>query len=122
MNFVRETPLGDLLRAIGFQSQLLFPEEVDGFLPEHNGSPSSFEKADIEMQVSHSKDSHSSDDELSPKATKADEGPDVILVEWYGADDTANPQNWSPAKKAWVTLVIWYVHTRYWGLPHLTLF
>lgn len=30
-----------------------------------------------------------------------------ILVDWYDADDTANPRNWSKWKKLWVVGVIW---------------
>ena len=31
----------------------------------------------------------------------------TILVDWYTTDDPANPQNWSLAKKCFVTLQIW---------------
>jgi DHA1 family multidrug resistance protein-like MFS transporter len=39
----------------------------------------------------------------------------IVLVDWYTTDDPANPQNWSRAKKAWVTFVMcfytWVVYT-----------
>lgn len=37
--------------------------------------------------------------------TKTNEG--ITLVDWYTTDDPANPQNWSSAKKAYVTFLIW---------------
>jgi DHA1 family multidrug resistance protein-like MFS transporter len=33
----------------------------------------------------------------------------TILVDWYTTDDPANPQNWSLAKKSFVSFQIWYV-------------
>ncbi len=33
-------------------------------------------------------------------------GDGKILADWYVIDDPANPQNWSPMKKAWTALVI----------------
>jgi DHA1 family multidrug resistance protein-like MFS transporter len=36
--------------------------------------------------------------------TKTADG--LILVDWYTADDPANPQNWSQAKKAWTALLV----------------
>lgn len=39
----------------------------------------------------------------------------IILVDWYTTDDPANPQNWSPRKRAFVTFVMcaytWVVYT-----------
>lgn len=38
-----------------------------------------------------------------------DLAPDgTVLVTWYGADDPANPQNWSIGKKLWAGFVIMY--------------
>ncbi|KAJ9112575.1 hypothetical protein QFC19_000592 [Naganishia cerealis] len=36
---------------------------------------------------------------------------DPNLVDWYGPDDPANPMNWSPRKKAWVTGMICLITT-----------
>jgi len=30
-----------------------------------------------------------------------------VLVTWYTTDDPANPQNWSPIKKSYVSFLIW---------------
>jgi len=34
----------------------------------------------------------------------------TLLVDFYDADDAANPQNWSLAKKSFATVQIWYDH------------
>ena len=36
---------------------------------------------------------------------------DPNLVDWYGPDDPANPKNWRPAKKAFVTAMICLITT-----------
>lgn len=36
----------------------------------------------------------------------AEKGKDVHIVDWYGPDDPANPQNWSTPKKFFVTFEI----------------
>jgi MFS transporter, DHA1 family, multidrug resistance protein len=39
----------------------------------------------------------------------------VLLVDWYTADDPANPQNWSRGKRAFVVALVclytWFVYT-----------
>lgn len=44
-------------------------------------------------------------DELKSHADSSQK-PKTIHVEWYGENDEENPQNWSQAKKAFVTAVI----------------
>jgi DHA1 family multidrug resistance protein-like MFS transporter len=47
--------------------------------------------------------------------TPAKTADGITLVDWYTTDGPANPQNWSRAKKAWVTFVMcfytWVVYT-----------
>ncbi|OJJ74974.1 hypothetical protein ASPBRDRAFT_193657 [Aspergillus brasiliensis CBS 101740] len=83
-----DTPLGELIRASLGSRWLPFPEEQsdwtlrDAFF------------ADGE------KDEQPLQQQLGP--------PPAQLVGWYGNDDPANPQNWSPMKKARVYVTINY--------------
>ncbi|KAJ9123137.1 hypothetical protein QFC22_001330 [Naganishia vaughanmartiniae] len=62
-----------------------------------------------------------SDDTERTRVTTSQEDPeeglelgdeeDPDLVDWYGPDDPANPMNWSPGKKAWVTGMICLITT-----------
>ncbi|THW75701.1 MFS general substrate transporter [Aureobasidium pullulans] len=41
--------------------------------------------------------------------SEKERGADFELVSWYGDDDPANPQNWSSAKKVFVTFLICFL-------------
>lgn len=125
MNSLRDTPIGQILRLTGFRSQLLFPEEQEGFQPTHVVRA----KGDIENQQVvtanaplESKEPAGSfpDGVLEPvdastgstldmeKLRTKVGGDEALLVDWYHNDDPWNPRNWSARKKAWVTVVITY--------------
>jgi DHA1 family multidrug resistance protein-like MFS transporter len=43
---------------------------------------------------------------LSGQKVDVERGRDADIVDWYGPDDSENPQNWSTGKKVWVTFEI----------------
>lgn len=98
MSFIRETPLGDVLRMLGASESLQHPESVPGFLPKSH---------------THHSDSESEIKVLAQSAEEngqhVKETDDVVLVDWYDDEDSANPRNWAARKKAWVAFVILYV-------------
>jgi MFS transporter, DHA1 family, multidrug resistance protein len=98
---IRDAPAGVVLRLVFGAKAFPYNDEKPGFQPPRSKAPS--EKAVVE------------DVESSDNATKTDgEKPDsassgsdeVQVVEWYGADDPDNPQNWSTAKKSFVLFLI----------------
>ncbi|KAJ5484601.1 hypothetical protein N7453_012069 [Penicillium expansum] len=117
MDTVRESPLGQLLRAITGNRVLLYPEEKPGFV-------TSADPDETRHQVE-SKQSLGGDSAIPPAPT-LDSPPDSSsdglhaqdeiknIVDWYGADDPANPRNWSTWKKRFVTFQIWYIS------PHIS--
>jgi hypothetical protein len=126
MNSLRDTPVGQILRRTGFKSQLLCPEEQEGFQP----TQVLHAKGDIENQqiVSTTPSSEykesatplpngvleaadaSAGSSLNMEKIRTKDGEmEALIVDWYDEKDAANPRNWSTRKKAWVTLVITYV-------------
>lgn len=117
MDTVRESPLGQLLRAITGNRVLLYPEEKPGFV-------TSADPDETRHQVE-SKQSLGGDSAIPPAPT-LDSPPDSSsdglhaqdeiknIVDWYGSDDPANPRNWSTWKKRFVTFQIWYIS------PHIS--
>ncbi|KAJ5355648.1 hypothetical protein N7517_010257, partial [Penicillium concentricum] len=103
MELIRESPLGQLLRAITGNRILLYPEEKPGFVP---SSP------DETRHQIESKQSLGGDSAIAPTATSYDgpyeENDANYIVDWYGPDDPSNPRNWSSWKKRFVTFQIWY--------------
>lgn len=85
------------------------PEEKPGFvLPESCLIPISQleKKADLESNASGDEWVDESEHSPANVARLAPEG--TILVDWYGPNDPANPQNWNLGKKVWATFVIMY--------------
>lgn len=119
---LRDTPIGQLLRTVGFKRFFLFPEEVEEFRskiledlenkrnvvtqPSSSGNtlPQPTEKTQ-ETSIDKSPESN-----MNQNAGATPDNDDVLPVGWYGPDDPGNPRNWSTCKKAWVTVVIWYVY------------
>lgn len=119
---LRDTPLYSVLRAVASKKTALYPEEESDFLvptkkafqgwqqgltaPWTTDSPSKgFGDTDSAEKIP----SHPDDEVRAPDDTDLsdDAKEKYILVDWYDADDTANPRNWSKWKKLWVVGVIW---------------
>lgn len=83
-----DTPLGELIRVSIGSRWLPFPEEQEDWILRNAGFADG-EKNEQPLQQ-----------QLCPLPAQ--------LVGWYGIDDPANPQNWSPVKKARVYLTINY--------------
>ncbi|KAJ5431820.1 Major facilitator superfamily domain general substrate transporter [Penicillium cf. griseofulvum] len=96
MEIVRESPLGQFLRAITGNWILLYPEEKPGFVP------STPEETKYQIEVKQSIGSVSAIMTTSYRAHVENE----YIVDWYGADDPLNPRNWSSWKKRFVTFQI----------------
>ncbi|GKZ31330.1 hypothetical protein AbraIFM66950_011814 [Aspergillus brasiliensis] len=83
-----DTPLGELIRAFLGSRWLPFPEEQSDWIL---------------------RDAFFADGEKDEQPLQQQLGPpSAQLVGWYGNDDPANPQNWSPMKKARVYVTINY--------------
>lgn len=111
MDTVRESPLGQFLRAITGNRILLYPEEKPGFV--------SSNPEETRYQIE-SKQSLGGDSAITPAPTSyfppgansdgthaQDETKNI--VGWYGPEDPSNPRNWSSWKKRFVTFQIWYI-------------
>jgi MFS transporter, DHA1 family, multidrug resistance protein len=93
---LRDTPFGQLLRAVGFKSSLQYPEERHGFQPPPFATVSEapvtcateeLPKVEVVRQ-------------LSQKGLT-----DASVVDWY-TNDPDYPRNWTHKKKSWVMVVI----------------
>lgn len=134
MEFIRDTPFGQLVRWLSGNRLFLFPEERPGFIV----PTTFFVDGAVESKVgtagagdgdqsdsSHASNSanftflspNTADNEMTPdiekargnSATNPEVLNDAILVGWYSPEDSDNPQNWSRLKKLLVALQIWYV-------------
>ena len=137
-NFIRDTNFGQLVRLVTQNRVLQHPEEQQGFqLPDsytksleaakvrskNESLPASSQ--DLEKNAAHSdptlpgeEDSTKSDekpqqdDPFAPKML--DDG--TIIINWYGSDDPANPQNWTASQKGLsAAIVITYTFSVYLG-------
>jgi hypothetical protein len=143
MASIRDTPLGQLLRAVGFKQSLRYPEEVPSFMPPRMGKPVFATKdsspsnssaneitkdcaIDEEKQTSlpftnsaavseNSNHGMLAQQNALPLATveskMADHATEIVVVDWYNHEDSANPRNWAASKKAWVAFIVWQVLT-----------
>ncbi|KAH7139800.1 major facilitator superfamily domain-containing protein [Dactylonectria estremocensis] len=85
--FLRDTPLGQLIRWATKGRILQYPDEQPGFkLPEgYNKTPRS---------------------QGSDPSSAVEEAGEWLVVDWYSQDDEENPQNWSAWKKAYLHITI----------------
>ncbi|KAI1776631.1 MFS general substrate transporter [Hypoxylon cercidicola] len=124
---IRESSLGQIVRLLSRSPHLLlpYPEELDSFqLPAGLSASPSTSKLDDGLRKSTAVASELSLSPASASATPSEEkdleaatsqtwdstattpsleAPAPDVVDWYSASDPANPQNWSLAKKIWVT-------------------
>ena len=112
--FLRDTPTGQLLRAIGFKSWLPFPEEVSGYQPPAISTLSRVEPSIGSPDLEHNPSKVSATVDIATinvlekgsQRRLTDNGSnDALIVSWYDHDQE-NPRNWSDRKKIWVMLVI----------------
>ncbi|KFY42560.1 hypothetical protein V494_02360 [Pseudogymnoascus sp. VKM F-4513 (FW-928)] len=111
----RETAAGQIIRFISRRKLLPYPEELPGFQFQYP-APQSLEKAVLETEKVSIDAANIPDDlekaKLESDSSSASDPPtpknEFILVDWYSADDPANPQNWSTKKKVLVAFEIWY--------------
>lgn len=110
---LRDTPLGELLRFIGFKKYLYHPEEAENFQ-----APSFATVVDCTPSAK----VNSNDEDLEkvvPKSPVVDAPEQDIIkrlssknlsaasvVTWYSVEDPANPRNWSDLKKGWIIVVM----------------
>jgi len=99
MDILRESPLGQLLRAITGNRILLYPEEKPGFVRSNS------EETRYQIEP---KQSLGGDSAIIPTSYAA-HAENEYIVDWYGPDDQSNPRNWSSGKKRFVTFQIWYI-------------
>lgn len=127
MSFIRETPLGEALRAVGLRANLAFPEEVDDLqVADKQSAPAKEQTGDMDTTTPSTPDSEASTTLETPLEStipaKLEIGPDSLqdasltnirsdpyTVDWNGSADSENPRNWSALKKCWVVFVVWYV-------------
>lgn len=106
---IRDTPAGQLLRTLGFQAWLPYPDEAPDFnTPSFTTITSDgVPEGDLALEKTSSKVSASADvpqNEVSRRLSEKDVS-DAIIVTWY-ENDPENPRNWSSLKKKWTMLVI----------------
>lgn len=106
---IRDTPAGQLLRTLGYQTWLPYPEEADDFqAPTFTTVKSDSPPKDtLALEKTPSKISAVADipqSELTRRLS-ANGLSDASIVSWY-ENDPENPRNWSSLKKNWTMLVI----------------
>jgi len=106
---IRDTPAGQLLRTLGFQAWLPFPDEAANFeTPRFTSSSNDVQpESDLSLEKIPSKVSYVADLPQSdaPRRLSGNGVSDVMIVTWY-EDDPENPRNWSGLKKKWTMLII----------------
>jgi DHA1 family multidrug resistance protein-like MFS transporter len=111
MDTIRESPLGQLLRAITGNRILLYPEEKPGFVLPANlgqkGHPVESDQSLSDSPITPAPASYFPPGANSEGGHVQDEANNI--VGWYGPDDPSNPRNWSSWKKRLVTFQIWYM-------------
>ncbi|CAG7939666.1 unnamed protein product [Penicillium nalgiovense] len=108
MDTIRESPLGQLLRAVTGSRILLYPEEKPRFvLPanlEEKGQPIESDQSLSDSPITPAPTPYSPPGANSEREHTQDETNNI--VGWYGPDDPLNPRNWSSWKKRLVTFQI----------------
>lgn len=102
-SFIRETFAGDVLRWAGLDSTLQHPEEASNYIAQLPIKYTSQTSSSSETSSRHS----ASPAEGDPEKSDVPKEDSVIVVDWDGADDAANPRNWSSGKKLWVVTIVW---------------
>lgn len=136
-DYIRDAPLGQLIRFLSSNTHLQYPDEVAGFvysnkdlsspITENTSQRQSRDERELETKNNDLENQkqvgpfspHTPGDDLAlnlglaladaDRTLKMSSMPDqkTALVNWYSSEDSENPQNWTSRKKAWVTFLIW---------------
>lgn len=120
MAALRDTPFAHILRLVGLKAIPFEEEQPDFQLPtkksfqawrkglntpsSNSVSGSGSDESDTEKVLAQSTDALPN---LAVTALSDEANRDHILVDWYDANDVANPRNWSKMKKLWCAGIIW---------------
>lgn len=88
----RDSICGQIVRVL-FKGRLLYADE------RHDFQVPSFEEKSF-AKISHGDTSDDTERGSEARETK------IAIVDWYSADDSDNPQNWSTQKKVFVSSLI----------------
>jgi DHA1 family multidrug resistance protein-like MFS transporter len=106
---IRDMPAGQLLRSLGFQAWLSYPEEASDFqAPKFTTITSDVvPEGASTLEKTPSKISAIADVPQSEVSLHLSENgvSDATIVSWY-ENDLENPRNWSSLKKNWTLLII----------------
>ena len=109
LQYIRDTPTGQLLRTLGFQAWLSYPEEASDFqAPKFTTITSDVvPEGALTLEKTPSKISAIADVPQSEASLHLSENgvSDATIVSWY-ENDLENPRNWSRLKKNWTLLII----------------
>ncbi|UPL00555.1 hypothetical protein LCI18_011489 [Fusarium solani-melongenae] len=108
--YVGDTVFGQLVRLLSKRQLLKFPDEInpkiyEQFVERHTDSSSDSkfpEKEEGNKTSQHSGQNAEIPDERGLRQNVTG----IVLVDWYGKDDSENPQNWSSSRKLLVTFQI----------------
>lgn len=123
----RDAPVGQMIRWVTKNRVLQYPEEKDPSIWEQyvnvdmsanmarHGQPTPPEdEVDDQSHPRHSSESSGRTlqgedvtiNQASGKPVDPEKGKDITMIDWWGPTDPENPQNWSTAKKYFVTFQI----------------
>lgn len=126
-SLIRDAPLGQVIRWVTKKKYFKYPEEEADFVfpPEYlqglarlgvpgiKAPPGSRpQQSEQSSSIFHNQHADQDPEKLLDKPIPDDKSeadtlpPDFVIVDWYGPDDPANPQNWTQTKKAFVGLII----------------
>lgn len=107
-DMIRDAPIGQIARYVTGNRVLLYPDEQPGFqCPSSFNDKSPNQSRDSGASSSNTATPSNHDLEAVTSRQGAEkEIPSPYLVDWYNDQDPENPQNWSGAKKGFVTFQI----------------
>ncbi|PYI31879.1 MFS general substrate transporter [Aspergillus indologenus CBS 114.80] len=126
-SLIRDAPLGQVIRWVTKKKYFKYPEEEPDFVfpPEYLqglarlGVPgikapqeSRPHQSEQSSSIFHNQPADQDPEKLLDKPIPDDKSeadtlpPDFVMVDWYGPNDSANPQNWTQTKKAFVGFII----------------
>ncbi|KAK9235500.1 major facilitator superfamily domain-containing protein [Lipomyces kononenkoae] len=119
---IRDAPLGQIIRYLSANKYFLYEEERPDFkcpssyvhpekVKESTASFNALESAGDSSEGIGDEKVRMDGGELGPKLARTSTADrltadGIVLVDWYTTDDPDNPQNWSPWKKHFVSLLI----------------
>ncbi|KAL6831660.1 major facilitator superfamily domain-containing protein [Trichoderma camerunense] len=92
LDIFRDSPAGQIIRLISRGRLAKYPEEADDF-----------EAPDLSLRLSSDLKKP-----VTARSSAEADSQNFKLVTWYTENDPANPLNWSLAKKAWISVVLFF--------------